>query len=74
MKFNVVDAKKEDREQFKNIIECICYEETHDMFDHLIKEGDYIRIYNPEVSSANKIHTHINNEYRLIMTENSEII
>jgi hypothetical protein len=44
------------------------------MFDHLIKEGEYIRIYNPEVSSANKSHTHINNEYRLIMTESSQII
>ena len=74
LKFNVVDAIKEDRKQFKNIIECICYEETHDMFDHLIKEGEYIRIYNPDISSANKSHTHIDNEYRIIMTESSEII
>lgn len=51
------------------MIECICYHETHDLFEPIIKQGQLYRIYNPEIKFANKKFTQVNNDYRLIMKE-----
>lgn len=50
LKFNVIDSKGDQ-------IECICYDETHDLFFPLIEEGKTIRIFNADISDANKKHT-----------------
>lgn len=66
MKFNIIDL---EQDQEKSIIECISYDETHDKFEPIITEGKCYRIYNPEITQANKKHTQVQNDYRLIMNK-----
>lgn len=68
----MVDAGYDGKivDKVKNtLIECICYHETHDLFEPLIQEGNRYRIYNPEIKLANKLHTQVENDFRLIMQE-----
>ena len=50
-----MDAISENED--KSMIECICYEETHDKFDKIIKENGFFKIYNSDIVNANKTHT-----------------
>ena len=66
LKFNVIDQNGDQ-------IECICYDETHDKFEHLIQDQGIIEITDADISRANKQHTQIKNDFRLIMKESSVI-
>lgn len=52
LKFNVADKSGD-------LIECICYHETHDQFEPLIKEGSFVRIIDADIQPANKNHTSV---------------
>lgn len=73
LKFNIVDSIDEKADTPQNqtsMIECICYDETHDIFEPILNEGQCYRIYNPDIKFANKKHTQVQNDYRLIVKEN----
>ena len=76
LKFNIVDMPDDDAKSSStayNMIECISYEETVDRFEPVVREGAYFRISNAEIARANKKHTQVKNDFRLIMTEHSKI-
>ena len=50
LKFNVIDKNRDS-------IECICYDETHDMFEPKIYDGAVIEIIDADITRANKQHT-----------------
>ena len=62
LKFNVIDENGDQ-------IECICYDETHDQFEPVIEEESSLKISMAEITNANKQHTQIKNDFRLIMKE-----
>mmetsp|Transcript_783 Transcript_783/g.1398 ORF Transcript_783/g.1398 Transcript_783/m.1398 type:complete len:102 (+) Transcript_783:451-756(+) len=63
-KFNVTD-KHGDK------IECISYHETHDQFYPLVKEQEVVWVVNPSIQTASRSNTSIENDFRLIMKEDS---